>query len=164
MTTYGPCLHRPPSPGQSMCSCDHSRRELEFVAAIVERSRAEAVVTIPLPWIKPPLTGNRTRGNPYARANEVRDAKAVARLTIGAHSVKPLVGANITLHMRMGDRRRRDADGLAPTLKVCLDALVAEGVLPDDSWVHVPRATCEIHPPNGEPAAMWLTLEPLETP
>jgi hypothetical protein len=30
--------------------------------------------------------------------------------------------------------------------------------LPDDSWVHVPAATCRIHPPNGEPAAMWLEL------
>jgi Holliday junction resolvase RusA-like endonuclease len=118
--------------------------------------------TIPLPWSKPPLTGNRTRGNPYARAAEVKQAKEAARFAVFQAMIRgqvgPMVGANVTLHFQMPDRRRRDADGLAPTLKVCLDALVAEGVLPDDSWVHVPAATCRIHPPNGEPAAMWLEL------
>lgn len=119
------------------------------------------LITIPLPWSKPPLTGNRTRGNPYARANEVKTAKSEARLTIAAHSVRPVVGADVTLHFRPKDKRRRDADGLFPTLKVCQDALVDEGVLPDDSWVSVPSATCRIHPPNGEPAAMWLELDVL---
>jgi crossover junction endodeoxyribonuclease RusA len=116
------------------------------------------VTTIPLPWSKPPLTGNRTRGNPYARANEVKVAKGEACWAIAQLGLDPLVGANIILHFRPKDKRRRDADGLFPTLKVCLDALVAEGILPDDSWVHVPAATCRIHPPNGEPAAMWLEL------
>ena len=115
-------------------------------------------IAIPLFWTKPPLTGNRTRGNVYARANEVKVAKAQAVLAIRAARVKPIVGAEVTLHFRPKDKRRRDADGLAPTLKVVLDALVAAGVLPDDSWVHVPAATCRIHPPTGEPAAMWLEL------
>lgn len=114
--------------------------------------------TIPLHWPKPPLTGNRTRGNPYARATEVKAAKKDARHAIRMNMPKPMVGAEVTLHFRPKDKRRRDADGLAPTLKVCLDALVAEGILPDDSWVHVPAATCRIHPPNGRPAAMWLEL------
>jgi crossover junction endodeoxyribonuclease RusA len=113
---------------------------------------------IPLPWSKPPLTGNRTRGNPYARANEVKVAKDQAIVAVARVARRRLVGAEVTLHMRPKDRRRRDADGLAPTLKVCLDALVAQSVLPDDSWVHVPAATCRIHPPNGEPAAMWIEL------
>jgi hypothetical protein len=117
---------------------------------------------IPLPWPKPPLTGNRVRGNPYARAKEVATAKEDARWAIRSamlHGLCPMAGAEVTLHLRQKDRRRRDADGLAPTLKVCLDALVLEGVLPDDSWVHVPAATCRIHPPDGTPAAMWMTLE-----
>ena len=117
------------------------------------------MTTVPLPWSKPPLTGNRTRGNPYARANEVKAAKDAAIYAVRVAKVASVVGAEVTLHFRPKDKRRRDADGLAPTLKVCLDALVAEGVLPDDSWVHVPAATCRIHPPNGEPAAMWLEME-----
>lgn len=129
------------------------------------------MTTIPLPWEKPPLTGNRTRGNPYARANEVKTAKSEASRAIGSWVLDiagqgsdgwAMSGAEVTLHFRPKDKRRRDADGLAPTLKVCLDALVASDILPDDSWVHVPAATCRIHPPNGEPAAMWLTLEAVD--
>ena len=120
-----------------------------------------AAIVIPLPWSKPPLTGNRTRGNPYARANEVEAAKTQAAEAIRAANVRPIVGANITLHWRIPNKGRRDADNLAPTLKVAQDALVAEGVLPDDSWVCVPSATCRIHPPNGEPAALWLQLDVL---
>jgi crossover junction endodeoxyribonuclease RusA len=115
-------------------------------------------IVIPLPWEKPPLTGNRTRGNPYARAQEVKAAKAAAEQAIRESLWWAVVGAEVALHFRPKDKRRRDADGLAPTLKVCLDALVAQGVIPEDSWVHVPAATCRIHPPNGEPAAMWLEL------
>jgi hypothetical protein len=120
------------------------------------------MTTIPLPWSKPPLTGNRTRGNPYARAAEVRVAYWEARTAVENATVEPIVGANITLHFRPATKHRRDADGMFPTLKVCQDALVHDGVLPDDSWVHVPRAACEIHPPNGEPAAMWLELEEIQ--
>jgi hypothetical protein len=118
------------------------------------------MTTIPLPWSKPPLTGNRTRGNPYARANEVKAAKirACAAITNTDPMIPGVVAADVTLHFRPGTKQRRDADGLFPTLKVCQDALVLMGVLPDDSWVHVPAATCRIHPPNGEPAAMWLEL------
>jgi hypothetical protein len=117
------------------------------------------VTVIPLPWSKPPLTGNRTRGNPYARANEVADTKGQAIVAIARVARRPLVGAEVSLVFRPNDRRRRDADGMFPTLKVCLDALVLQGVLPDDSWVHVPAATCRIDTPvAGVPAAMWLEL------
>jgi len=117
------------------------------------------VSTIALPWATPPLTGNRTRGNPYARAKEVETAKADAITAIRAARVKPVERAEITLHYRPATWHRRDADGMFPTLKVAQDALVAAGALThDDSARYVPAATCRIHPPNGEPAAMWLTL------
>ena len=116
------------------------------------------MTTIPLPWPKPPLTGNRTRGNPYARANEVKAAKDQAIVAVARVARRPIVGAEVTLHFRPATKHRRDADGLFPTLKVCQDALVLQGVLPDDSWVSVPAATCRIHEPNGESAAMWLEL------
>ena len=115
-------------------------------------------IHIPLPWDRPPLTGNRTRGNPYARAGEVKAAKAEASAAIIEANPRPVVGADVTLHFRPATRHRRDADGMFPTLKVCQDALVLRGVLPEDSWVTVPCASCRIHPPNGEPAAMWLSL------
>jgi crossover junction endodeoxyribonuclease RusA len=116
---------------------------------------------VSLPWQRPPLSGNRTRGNPRARAKEVERAKGEAQWAIRAARLPKLAGAEITLCFRVADRHRRDADNLAPTLKVCQDALVAEDVLPDDSWVHVPSATCRIYPPTTEGPAMWLVLEPL---
>ena len=120
-----------------------------------------SVYIVPLPWQRPPLSGNRTRGNPHARAKEVDEAKGQARWAVRAARLPKLAGANITLAYRVGTMRRRDADNLAPTLKVCQDALVLEGVLPEDSWVHVPSATCRIHPPTAEGAAMWLAIDPL---
>ena len=116
---------------------------------------------IPLPWTNPPLSGNRTRGNPHARANEVKRAKEQAQWAVRAARLPKLAGAELTLCLRVATKHRRDADNLAPTLKVCQDALVAEGVLPDDSWVHVPSATVRIVPPNGEGAAMWLEVHGL---
>ena len=119
------------------------------------------VLIVPLPWQRPPLSGNRTRGNPHARAKEVDEAKGQARWAVRAARLPKLAGANLTLCYRVKDRRRCDADNLAPTFKVCQDALVLEGVLPDDSWVHVPSATCRIVPPSAEGPAMWLEIESL---
>lgn len=121
---------------------------------------------IPLPWLAPPLTGNRTRGNPYARAKEVETAKADAIAAVLAARIRPVARAEITLHFRPATWHRRDADGMFPTLKVTQDALVAAGALiHDDSMRYVPAATCRIHPPNGEPASMWVELtEPEEAP
>lgn len=122
------------------------------------------MIRIDLPWTAPPITGNdrgHTKFSPFARI------KAEAQMAIRAAKVRPIVGADVTLHWLIPNRRRRDSDNINATLKACLDALVAEGVLPDDSWVHVPRSGNEIHPPNGEPAAMWLELtdvHPFEEP
>ena len=114
-----------------------------------------------LPWTNPPLSGNRTRGNVYAQGAKTAKALEEAREAVKAANLPRLTGARIALILRPADRRRRDADNLAPTYKVCQDALVLEDVLPDDSWVSVPSATQAIHPPSSQPAAMWLMIESL---
>ena len=116
------------------------------------------VTTIPLPWVKPPLTGNdrgHTRYSPFTRI------KGEAQAAIRAARPQPVAYASVTLHWLIPNRGRRDSDNLGATLKAVLDALVAEKVLPDDSWKHVPHSGCEIHPPTGEPAAMWVEIEDL---
>lgn len=121
-------------------------------------------LTIPLPWQTPPADANRAlrSTHPGARAAAVRQMKTEAAWAIRAANPRPVVGANVSLHYRPKDRRRRDADGLFPVLKAVTDALVECGVLPEDSWVTVPAATCRIWPPEpGAPAAMWLVLEVL---
>jgi hypothetical protein len=40
---------------------------------------------------------------------------------------------------------------------------VLEGVLPDDSWVHVVHSGVTCHPPEpGMPGALWLTIEEVQ--
>jgi len=121
---------------------------------------APDTITIPLPWIKAPVTANRVRGNVHARAAEIRNAHDVAAWAIKQAAPKPFAGCDqITLHYRPKTWHRRDSDGLYPTLKIAVDALVRTGVLPDDSFVCVSATSCRIHEPNGEPPAMWLTAE-----
>lgn len=118
------------------------------------------MTTIALPWTAPPLTQNGLRRTHHmAEAKAKAHALHEARYMIRAANVAPMAGAIVILHWRMPDRRRRDGDGAAPTLKVCLDALVKEGVLHDDSWVEVPHSGVTTHAPiKGKPGALWLSL------
>lgn len=124
--------------------------------------------TVPLPWTKPPLTQNGLRRMHHmTEARAKADAAMQARAAIRQARVPFHPGANVVLHWRMANRRRCDGDGAAPTLKVCLDALVKEGVLHDDSWVEVPHSGVTCHPPvKGQPGALWLEISDpdMETP
>lgn len=112
---------------------------------------------IPLNWTAPPVSQN-DRQHHHVKAKAVAAALVEARLAIRAAQVEPIVGAVITLHYRVPDRRRRDADNLAATHKVCQDALVTEGVIPRDDWVHIPASGQQIHPPTADGPALWIEL------
>lgn len=119
------------------------------------------MTTIPLPWAKPPLTKNDTRrqGHHHAMRRKWSTALEEARAAIRGADVLLHERAVVTLHWRQPDNRRRDGDGAMPTLSACLDALVLEEVLPDDSWRYVVHSGVTCHEPvKGEPAAMWLTV------
>ena len=119
---------------------------------------ARKPTTVRLGWDRPPLSLN-DRQHHHAKAKAYAQAVEDARWCIRRD--RPRVDSlpvAVALHWRVPDRRRRDPDNLAGTLKACLDALVAESVIPDDGWQYVRRVSCEIHPPDGD-AAMWLTLE-----
>jgi len=118
---------------------------------------------IALPWTAPPLAQN-DRQHWRAKAESFARAKSEARWAIRAAHVDPMERAIVTLHYRVPDRRVRDADGPAPTLKAVLDALVAEAVIPADDWQHVPRISIQMHPPQPSmPPALWITLAALPT-
>jgi hypothetical protein len=116
---------------------------------------------IPLTWTAPPLTKNDTRrhGHHHAMRRKWADALDEARWSIRAADCLLVERAVVILHWRQPDRRRRDGDGAMPTLSACLDALVLEEVLPDDSWAHVVHSGVTVHDPiKGQPGAMWLTV------
>jgi len=118
-------------------------------------------ILIPLPWTRPPMLANDRR---HWRAHAAIKAQTLteARWAIRAAKPRPIVGAEIVLWWRVPDLIRRDADSGEPTKKTVIDALVKEGVLPDDNWPHVPRSWCEIEPPApGMPAALWLEVRVL---
>lgn len=121
------------------------------------------MIRIDLPFTAPPLTKNAVR-----RMHHMTEAKARKQIVEAvmwlARGIEPMAGANVTLHWRVADNRRRDGDGADPTKAACIDGLVRGGVLPDDSWVHVPHSGVTVHPPvPGCPGAMWLTLTDPDT-
>lgn len=117
--------------------------------------------TIRLPWAKPPLSLNDRGHTRHSRYGRVVDE---ARWTIRAQRHEPITPpVEAVLHWRLPDRRRRDADNLAAVVKAVLDAVVREGLLPDDSWRYVPRIGIELHAPDpARGVAMWLTLTGVE--
>lgn len=120
------------------------------------------MTAIALPWTKPPLTKNDTRrqGHHHAMRRKWEAALTEARWAIRAADCTPIdEPAVVILHWTQPDRRRRDGDGAMPTLSACLDALVLEEVLPDDSWAHVVHSGVTCHAPTkGRPAVMWLSV------
>lgn len=130
-----------------------------------DRVTPPAEIVIPLPWAGvPPLTKNMVRRLHYQREAQLRraaivEARWVIRAAMRRGDLKPMVGANITLHWRQPDNRGRDGDGAQPTLSLVIDALVLEGVLPDDSWIHVVHSGVTCHPPvRGLPGSLWVEL------
>lgn len=115
---------------------------------------------VPLNWPKPPLTQNQVRRQHYmAEAAAKRQFILEAQFAIRAAHVTPMESALVRLHYRPGTKRLCDSDGLAVTLKVVLDALVKEGILPADDWRHVPESAMRIwRPLPGLPGALWVEL------
>lgn len=120
------------------------------------------VIVIPLPWSAPPMTKNKIRRMHYQAEAKMRaEVIEQVRWSIKAARVKPIVGANVVLHWRVENKRRQDGDGADPFKAACIDALVLEGVLPDDSWIHCPFSGVQVHPPSDEGPATWLQLDVL---
>lgn len=121
-------------------------------------------ILIPLPWSNSPLALN-DRQQHFVKAKKVKAALAEAREAIAAMDVPRQSRVILVLHLQLKDRRRRDCDNLAMTLKCVQDALVQEGVIEDDDWTRVAFAGQMIHAPEkGVAATMWIEIIPLEPP
>ncbi len=116
--------------------------------------------TIALSFTKPPMTKNSIRRMHYQAEAKLRaEVIEQVRWSIKAARLAPMVGAVVILHWRVETKRRQDGDGADPFKAACIDALVLEGVLPDDSWAHVIHSGVTCHPPiPGQPGALWLTI------
>lgn len=121
----------------------------------------DELTTIPLPFDLPPLVKNAVRKMHHHKEAKIRrESMEAVRWAVRAAKVQPLEQAVVILHWRLPNRHRRDGDGAQPTLSFCLDALVLEGILPDDSWKFVVHSGVTCHEPLlGQPGAMWLTVQ-----
>jgi crossover junction endodeoxyribonuclease RusA len=122
-------------------------------------------VDVPLRRGKPPLTSNQRihHMDRSTRTLEVRHAvmtaARAAKIPAGRHLV-------VVLHYAPGDRRRRDADNLVPTLKAACDALargprrdwVGLELVPDDTPEYMTKHMPVIHPGPGK-RRLWITVE-----
>lgn len=108
--------------------------------------------TLPLPH-QPAATPNQRSWQGRWRASQAwrQAAGWVAR----AQGVPRLEAASVALWVRPPDWRRRDADSWALALKHCIDGLVDAGVLPDDSWPHVPEVSVQVVLPDGSGRWEW---------
>lgn len=127
------------------------------------RTRAEVAMWLGVNYLTPPLTENQ-RLNRYESArrrvalmDHVHWTARAMRLPTGLARVR------IVLTWAVADRRRRDSDNLAPTLKACVDALCrgtsarpGYGLTADDDWTRV-ESECRIEP-GRPPGGMWITI------
>ena len=118
------------------------------------------MTVVALPFELPPLVKNQVRKMHHHKEAKIRrESMEAVRWAVRAAKVQPLEEAVVILNWRVPNRHRRDGDGAAPTLAFCLDALVLEGVIPDDSWRFVRHSGITTHEPiPGQPGALWLSI------
>lgn len=109
-----------------------------------------------LPHGRPPLTLNQ-RLHWAARSRTTRELRQTVTWLAKAAQIPAAEHVTVTLHYAPGDNRRRDDDNLVATSKVCCDAIVDSGVVPDDTPAWMTKPTPVIVPPPAK--GMWLTVE-----
>lgn len=83
-----------------------------------------------LPYGRPPITANQ-RTHWAVRAREVRTLRNTTAVL--AHGLAPIETAcTIGIVWHVPDRRRRDVDNIAPSLKPAIDGLRDAGLIPED--------------------------------
>jgi Holliday junction resolvase RusA-like endonuclease len=87
---------------------------------------------------RPPMTMNEAHRAHWTAKKKARERLAwQIRAALAATPIPPMDRATITIVQHAPNAIRRDADGLGLFRKHAIDALVREGVLPDDNTAHV---------------------------
>lgn len=109
-----------------------------------------------LPWVRPPLSANM-RLHWAERHRLTADIRHTVAWLARSARLPPSGHVTVTLVWAPPDRRRRDADNPFPTYKVCCDAIVDAGIVPDDA----PEFMTKVMPVivAGTERGMWLDVE-----
>jgi hypothetical protein len=110
------------------------------------------------PWEKPPLSLN---GREHWRVSSRVKAELKMIVANRARGIGPY--GHIVVHLRWQPvvRRRRDGDNPSPTVKACVDGLVARGVVPDDTTDYVTHGPLHIiaRAPGQTAGRLWLVID-----
>lgn len=78
---------------------------------------------------------NEYRNEHYFKLNSLKKewAKKV-QLAVREYNIKPVESCEIDFHFYFKDRKKRDLDNYAATVKMILDGLKLCEIIPDDNW------------------------------
>ena len=112
-------------------------------------------------WLDVPATEVLTSNQRLHWGERARRTRALRwRATLAYREAgKPrLEVAHLTARLTYRDRRRRDVHNIMPTLKACVDGVVAAGLLPDDNHKHLVGPDIRVAEPDREQAG-YLCVE-----
>lgn len=117
---------------------------------------------VPLPFTKALSLNDRM--NHWVKAKAVAEWREAARWSIRAARIPACGRILVTLHYIPAQNRKRDPNNLIAALKPVEDALVDEGVVPDDTLEFMERVYPVIHVPDPtiDGGRFWLTVVQLE--
>lgn len=104
-------------------------------------------------WIDIPATEVLTSNQRLHRGERARRTRALrwrATLAYRAAGKPRLEVAHCVARLTYRDRRRRDDHNIMPTLKACVDGVVAAGLLPDDDTTHLTGPDLRVAEPDRE--------------
>lgn len=113
-----------------------------------------------LPWQTPPLSLN-DRSHWAVKAAHTRAVRDTVTTLLRQARVPALTSpVHVELRYTPRDNRRRDRDNLVATFKPCADAIVAHGVIPDDTADHLaaPLPVITAKGPGHATGRFWLTI------
>ena len=112
-------------------------------------------------WLDIPATEVLTSNQRLHWGERARRTRALRwRATLAYRQAgKPrLEVAHLTARLTYRDQRRRDDHNIMPTLKACVDGVVAAGLLPDDNHKHLVGPDIRVAEPDREQAG-YLCVE-----
>lgn len=104
---------------------------------------------------------NGSHQNPRAHQAAMDDWKRRATLAIRAAKPEPIeTPVEIIAYVRRTTNAASDAHNVTPTIKACIDAAVACGVIPDDNDNHVAQLVTR-RGPNAKCPTIQLVIRPM---
>jgi len=114
--------------------------------------------TLELPWPRPPLSRNGSRGHPIARSKTVKAVRKAGWALAREQKIPQHDHIVVRLHYAPGRRQPQDPMNWTDTSKALIDGLRDAGVVVDDNTEHVTEWEPEIlFPPEPGPRC-WLTI------